>query len=137
MFKVSPYSSTKRNQDLFDVFDDFFSTNRTYRGTLKVDVQDNEKDYVVDVDVPGVNKEDIQIHFENEQLTIAIEKENMKDDSDKNYIHQERYMESLTRTIYLKDVDPKKFKATLNNGVLSITALKQEDKISKYYIDID
>lgn len=137
MFKVSPYSSVKRNQDFFDVFDDFFSSNRTYRGNLKVDVQDNEKDYIVDVDVPGLKKEDIQIHFENERLTIAIEKEDVKDNSDKNYIHQERYMESLSRTIYLKDVDPKKFKATLIDGVLSITASKQEDKISKYYIDID
>lgn len=138
MYRISPYTSTKRNKDLFDIFDDFFSDTRAYKGNLKVDVQDLEKEYIIEADVPGFKKEEIEVHFENEKLIISVNKEmlNENDENDK-YIHRERFCESLTRSIYLKDVDPSKFKAKLDNGVLTITALKAEDKVNKYMIDIE
>lgn len=137
MYKITPYSSLKRNVDPFELFDDFFSDKRSYRDTFKVDVRDLEKEYIVEADVPGLQKEDIQVHFENERLLICISKENESEENNDNYIHRERSYQSLKRSIYLKDVDPKKFKAKLENGVLTITAEKLEDKISKYMIDID
>lgn len=138
MYKLTPYTSMKRNRDLFDIFDDFFNDSRAYRGNLKVDVQDLEKEYIVLADVPGIQKEELEVHFENERLLISINKE-MSNESDENsnYIHRERYNESLSRSIYLKDVDPTKFKAKLDNGVLTVTAQKLEDKINKYMIDIE
>ena len=137
MYKISPYTSIARNRDLMDVFDDFFSTSRTYKGDLKIDVQNMEKEYFIEVDVPGIKKEEIEIHFENERLEISINKELSNESENENYIHRERCYESLTRGIYLKDVDPKNFKAKLEDGVLKITAQKQEDKINKFMIDIE
>lgn len=137
MYKMRPYNSITRNRDLFDVFDDFFSSSRDYTGNIKIDVQDFEKEYVIKADLPGILKEEIEIHFENERLNISVNKVTDNNSEDENYIHRERYSETLNRTIYLKDVDPKKFKAHLDNGVLEITAQKQEDKINKYMIEID
>ena len=74
MYRIKPY---KRNSvfDVMDVFDDFFrDTPRNY-GNLKIDVRDLEKEYIVDVDVLGLSKEDIEVHFENERLMISINKE--------------------------------------------------------------
>lgn len=136
MFKVMPYT-TRRNRDIFDLFDDMFTDNTVYRGTMKMDIQDLEKEYVIEVDLPGILKDDVQIHFENERLIISVEREENKDDEDNRYIHKERNSISMKRSVYLKDVDPKKFKAKLDNGVLTINASKLEDKISKYYIDIE
>jgi HSP20 family protein len=134
MYSVRPY---KRN-DIFRLFDDFFDTSTTiYNGPLKVDVRDLNEEYVVEVDVPGIKKEDIQIHFENERLIISLEVEESKEEDNNNYIHKERYMASSKRSIYLKDVDPTKFKAKMDNGVLTITAQKLEEKINKYMIDIE
>lgn len=136
MYRIKPY---KRSNvfDVMDVFDDFFSDSRRTYGNLKIDVRDLEKEYIVDVDVPGVNKEDIEVHFENERLMISINKEEETEEKNENYIHRERYTENVKRSVYLKDVDPKKFKAKLENGVLTINAEKLEDKISKYMIDIE
>ena len=121
VYRIKPY----RRNDVFDLFDNFFNdTTINYRGNLKIDVRDLAKEYIVDVDVPGLVKDDIQIHFENERLIISVSKE-------------ERYTSSVKRSIYLKDVDPTKFKAKLENGVLTITAQKQEEKINKYMIDIE
>ena len=134
MYSLRPY---RKRTDLFDMFDDFFNDSRTYRGNLKVDVRDLEKEYIVDVDVPGLTKDDLEIHFENERLIISVTKEENNEEESDKYIHKERYMSLQKRSVYLKDVDPKKFKAKLENGVLTITAQKAEDKISKYLIDIE
>lgn len=134
MYRIRPY----RRNDVFDIFDDFFNdTTINYRGNLKIDVRDLATEYVVDVDVPGLEKEDIEIHFENERLLISVTKEQETENENNNYIHQERFMNSVKRSIFLKDVDPTKFKAKLNNGVLTVTAQKQEEKINKYLIDIE
>lgn len=134
MYRIKPY--TTRNVDLFNLFDDFFNDSRVYNGSLKIDVRDLEKEYIVDVDVPGINKEDIEVHFENERLFINVNREEDKEEDDKGYVHRERRSMSLSRSIYLKDVDPKQFSAKLDNGVLTITAKKLEDKINKYMIEI-
>ena len=137
MYKIRPYTSSTRNRDLFDVFDDFFSSSRDYNGNMKVDVQNFDKEYIVEADLPGISKEDIEIHFENERLNISVNRNTENTSENEHYIHRERCCESLSRTIYLKDVDPKKFKATLENGVLKVVAQKQEDKINKYMIEIE
>jgi len=134
MYRIKPY----RSNDVFDIFDDFFNnTNRSYSGNLKLDVRDLAEEYIVDVDVPGFEKEDIQIHFENERLLIEINKDDNVEEESNGYIHRERYVTSLKRSVFLKDVDPSQFKAKLTNGVLTITAKKQEEKINKYMIDIE
>ncbi len=137
MYRITPYNRAVRSRDFFNLFDDFFNDTKPYNGSLRVDVRDLEKEYIVDADVPGLAKEDIEIHFENERLLINITKEEEKEESNNDYIHRERYSTSLSRSIYLKDVDPTKFKAKLENGVLTITAQKQEDKVNKYMIDIE
>ena len=136
MFKVMPYRSAVRNRDVFDLFEDFFGETRTYR-SFNVDVRDLEKEYIIDAELPGLVKDDIQIHYENERLIISVEEKEQKDDETDNYVHRERYIGSFKRSIYLKDVDPKKLKATLNNGILTITAPKLESAISKFMVKID
>jgi len=135
MYRIKPY--TTRSVDLANFFDDFFNESRMYNGSLKIDVRDLEKEYIVDVDVPGINKEEIEVHFENERLFINVNKVEEKEDENNGYVHRERTSLNASRSIYLKDVDPKQFTAKLDNGVLSITAKKAEDKINKYMIEIE
>lgn len=137
MYKIKPYTSISRNRDLFDVFDDFFSSSRNYSNNLKIDVQNLEKEYIIDADVPGIKKEELEIHFENERLQILVNRESSEETENDSYVIRERFSETLNRSVYLKDVDPKKFKASLDNGVLRVIAQKQEDKINKYMISID
>merc|ERR1711879_113283 len=99
--------------------------------------RDTGKEYIIDADLPGIEKKDMSIHFENEQLIISVNREEQTEEDLKGYLHRERSVESYERRINLKDVDPKAFKASLNNGVLTSTAPKLEKKINKYLIDIE
>lgn len=143
MFKVTPYSAVprKRNRnysDVFDLFDDFFSTPR-YSDRCKMDVKDLEKEYLIEAEMPGIKKEDIDIHYENDHLTVHAHQEEKTEDTDEQnkYIHRERSSRSFERSIYLEAVNPDQIKAKLEDGILTITAPKKEEVVNKYLVEIE
>lgn len=122
---------SSRFDDFSNMLDDFFlggwPSQRSLAGdTFKVDIQDNEKEYVIEAEVPGVKKEDIDIALHDEKLTLSIKKEEMSESSDKNYIHRERKYAHMSRSILLADADDEGVIAKLEEGVLSITIPKKE-----------
>ena len=140
----------RRNSDLlrtgFDDFqnmlDDFFSNDFSFRrslagDTFKLDVQDNEKEYVVEAELPGIDKDDITLSLEEGRLQIAIKKEERVEENNKNYIHRERRYSSMCRNIFLADSDPGNIKAKLDNGLLTITVSKKPKTDNSIKIDID
>ena len=62
----------------FDMMDDFFNFGNSLAhhsmqaGTFKMDVQDNKDAFVVEAELPGVDKDDINLEFNDDQLTIAV-----------------------------------------------------------------
>ena len=141
MYRITPYrrNANVAPRDVFDLFDDFFSDRKVqYVRDFRIDVKNEKDKYIVEAEVPGLEKKDLSIKFENDHLTIAINKEEEVEDKneDNNYLHRERHMFKSERSIYLEDVDPKKLNAKLNNGVLTTELLKLEHKISSYMIDI-
>ena len=122
---------SSRFDDFSNMLDDFFlggwPSQRSLAGdTFKIDIQDNEKEYVIEAEVPGVKKEDIDIALHDEKLTLSIKKEEMSESSDKNYIHRERKYANMSRSILLADADDEGVIAKLDEGVLSITIPKKE-----------
>ena len=140
MYRITPYRRNNlTSRDVFDLFDDFFGDRKAmYVRDFRIDVKDEKDKYIVEAEVPGFDKKDLSIKFENDHLTIAIdtEQENETKNEDNNYIHKERHVFKSERNIYLEDVDPKQLSASLNNGILTIELMKLEHKISSYMIDI-
>ena len=128
----------RRRNELFanrsplnNMLEDFFSEDGLFsrnflRDSFKVDVCDNEKEYVVQAEIPGANKEDVEVEMEKGRLTIAIKKEENKDEETKNYIHKERRTASMSRSIYLADAQDSEITAKLENGILEVIVPKVE-----------
>lgn len=139
MYRVN----TMNTQDMSNLFDEFFNATTKATSYLKVDIRDLGKEYIVELDVPGYTKEQLDINFKNEKLVVTAiveEIETTEEDAVENngrYVHRERTLNNAKRTIFLKDVDPTKFKAKLENGVLTIRASKKEELINSYNIDIE
>ena len=111
----------------------FFPYEHKENNMMKTDVKENENDYELQVEVPGVNKENISIDYENGYVTIAAKTNKSKDEKDKegNYIRRERYSGSYSRSYYVGDVDRESIKAKLDNGVLSIIVPKAKAEEQK------
>ena len=92
--------------------------------------------YHADIDIPGFNKEDIQIEFHKGTITIKAEKEFNEDKENKKYIRHERRFNKLERSFYFSDIDEENIKAEYTNGVLHLT-IPQKAESSKKQISID
>ncbi len=116
--------------DFQNMLDDFFAEGwpmrRSLAGdTFKIDLQDNEKEYIVEAELPGFQKNEISLSLEEGRLQIAVKKEETKEETDKNYVHRERKYTAMTRNVFLADAASDDIKAKLTDGVLTITVPKQ------------
>lgn len=122
-------------EDFFE--DDFFGRRSLVNDSFKIDLRDNGKEYLVEAEVPGVKKEEIDISYDANCLKISLNKEENIDKSENNYIHRERRLSSMERRIMLADVDEKGIKAKVDEGLLIITLPKKnaDEKALKITID--
>jgi len=114
-----------------DLFRGFFKPVRVAGAaaplSIKMDVSENDKGYVVQAEIPGARKEDIQVTIEGNQVTIGAEvkREIEPKDGDKP-LRAERYFGSLYRSFTLPvEVDEATSVAKFDNGVLELTLAKK------------
>lgn len=127
--------------DMYTMFDKFFENKSPSLSAdkFKVDLQNNKKEYVIDADLPGIDKEDIKLEIKDDYLTIGFEVKSEKtdDNKEKNYVHKERSYQSMQRRFYLPNADEENIQAKLINGVLNIKIPKSENKSKKIEIGIE
>ena len=98
-----------------------------------VDVAEEDNEYVVKIELPGVNKEDVKITLESNILTIRGEKKAEKETNEKNYHRMERSYGSFLRSFTLPTtVKNDKIDAEYRDGILSITLPKAEEAKPKH-----
>lgn len=130
-------------EDFYGMLDDFFSDDivprrSLIRDTFKLDVEEKDKEYVIEAELPGVKKEEVSLEINEGHLKISIKREEIIDEEKRNFVHKERRYSSMTRSIYLKDAKSEDIKAKLDNGVLYITVPKKEsDKVMTNKIEIE
>lgn len=95
---------------------------------LKTDIIEEKDRYILEIDVPGISKEDINITYSDKYLTVFINK--IKEENN-NYIKRERMTSSITRRFYLSNINEEKIKAKLVNGVLNIICEKTPEITNK------
>ena len=121
-----------RNYFLDDVFEDFNSNNNS----MKCDVYEKDGAYNIEVDVPGFQKEDINIDVDNGYLTVKASKHFDETEKTKNYICRERRYGKFERSFYLGDLKTDDVEASFENGTLKIRVPKIEESKDKKRIEI-
>lgn len=100
--------------------------------SMRVDLVDSGEEFVATVDLPGFEREDIDVRVANHALTIDAERDERLDDSDEQMLRRERHRRSLHRTIELpEEVEDEDVTARMKNGVLTITLPKSSMKESR------
>lgn len=127
--------------DFDDMFDDFWRPVRRGNGGAfapAVDVSEEDDVYHIRADLPGVNKDDLDITFQDGVLTINAETTKEKKEEKKGrVIRQERRYGKFVRSMRLGDtVDPDKIKADYKDGVLDLVVPKTE-KVKPKKIDVE
>ena len=130
-------NENKRNNEL-DFFDDAFGGffkplfYEEKHHSMKTDIKETENSYVLDIEVPGFDKKDVNVSLENGYLTVSAQKKTCeggendeKNKKKENYIRRERSC-SVSRSYYVGDVDKEAVKAKYENGVLTVDIPKEK-----------
>jgi HSP20 family protein len=117
-----------------NLVNDFFATGRLPVGTQfpVLDVIEQENDFIVTADLPGINKEEVKITFENNVLTISGSRKSQEVPENARLLLNELRSGDFSRSIkFRQDVDTTKVSAEMNNGILTITLPKAESVKAK------
>lgn len=143
MFDIVPSArrspGIKKNNDMFDVggiFDNFFNDRffpALYQNSslMKVDIRENEKEFTIEAELPGIKKEEVNIQIDDERLTISVQRNEQTDEEQDNYIRKERSYSSMTRSFVISNVETDNVNAKFENGLLYVTLPKKQQKAIK------
>lgn len=135
----SPFRPATRFNPITDIDDMFrglnllpFMGNFATAMEMRIDVNEDDRNYRVKVDVPGVKKEDIEVSVDGNQVTVQAESKREESRSSGRDLYTERYAGKLFRAFTLpQDVDGNKCEASYENGVLSLTLPKKNNGQAK------
>ena len=117
LIKVNTIPSIfNRMGTIFDGYTNSHNYNQAW--SPKYDVIENEKDYVILMEVPGINKKDLKIEIEQDSLIIASD---YREDKVVNSYYEEFCDINFAKSFYLpEDVESSKINAELKNGILEV-----------------
>ena len=127
--RIDPFSVSGFDP-LDDVFKGFFrpvNLGNVTQPQLKMDVQEDERSYTVHAEIPGVDKENIQVTIDGSHVAISAEvrRENEVKDGARS-LRSERYYGKVSRSFVLEnEVDETKAEANYKDGVLQLVLPKK------------
>lgn len=117
------------------MFDNFFRGFAPKTMAMpKVDIEDTNNAYELTADLPGVAKEDINLTYDDNVLTLSANHEETKDESDaqRHYVRKERSRSSFCRQFVVYNIDKKGIRAAFKDGVLTVSMPKlDQEKIEE------
>jgi HSP20 family protein len=117
--------------NIFD--DDFFPVVSDRTSSMPaVNIREDEKNYVLDLAIPGMDKKDLKIDINEDVLTISSETKSETEDSKDGYKRKEFSYSSFNRSFYIpENVEREKIEANYKDGILSVALPKQKEEKNK------
>jgi HSP20 family protein len=113
--------------NLFD--NDFFPMSSNRDNLPAVNIRENEKNFTIELAVPGMDKKDIKIDINEDVLTVSSEKKNESEEENNGYKRREFSFSSFTRSFTIpENVNRDKIGASYKDGVLSVELPKEPEK---------
>ena len=139
--KIQQRNSDTYSMTPFDFFEDFSRNlfNDFKSNLIKTDIHETDNEYIVEAELPGISKDNIQVTYEDGVLTISGQQQTDTVDEDKKgkLIRSERSLTSVRRQYLLENVKEDEIKASYSDGVLKVTLPKDSNKEIKKSIPIE
>lgn len=104
-------------------------SRRTANYIMKSDIREKKDSYILEIDLPGFQKDDIQAYVENGFLivTAVLDSEREKEKHHGRYIRRERYTGAYERRFYIgSEVSQEAIRAVYKHGILKVTIPKTD-----------
>ncbi|GGA36974.1 Hsp20/alpha crystallin family protein [Paenibacillus physcomitrellae] len=147
MFDLTPFR--RRTEDHFGqmlksfnemVEDPWFFPFNSSAQSFRTDIREEKDRYLVEAELPGISKDNIDVELSNDYLTIRAKRDEYTEQQDdlSKMIRKERRSGEFVRRFYVENVDEAGIKAKLDNGILKLEIPKRpDDGRSKKRIEIE
>ena len=133
MFDLTPFSN--RRLSVYDPFAEledwpraWFGGSQPWQG-FRTDIREEDDRYILEADLPGCSRQDVEVTVENDRLTINAQRRQEGESRDQGgYLRRERAWGSFSRSFDLSRVDADQITAAYNDGVLTLTLPKKEEQ---------
>jgi len=143
MFVITPF---RRSGDLMngffgeELFKDFFSAESAsvLEMDIKADIKDMEKEFIIEAEIPGVDKKDLLLELKDNTLTITAETNKVTEEEKGSYVCRERRSGKVSRQFHVENIAADSVAADYKDGVLKIILPKlSKDESDSYQININ
>lgn len=115
--------------------DDFFTLSKPVTNQFKMDIKEKDEQYILTAELPGYEKNDIEIRVEKETVSITASRNEQIEEEKEGYVHKESFSGTATRQVYFPNIDEAKTEAKYENGILTIN-ISKKDKAQNRTIEI-
>ena len=136
MFELTPFVRKNHPAQAYNPFRDLDEFERSFFGRndvaeFKTDITENEKEYVLEAELPGFKKEDIHLSLNGDTLSIQAERHSdwEKEENKKQYVRCERSYGKYTRSFDVTGIDTDHIQASYTDGVLTLNLPKKQENI--------
>jgi HSP20 family protein len=98
---------------------------------FRTDVKEKDDKYIIDAELTGMDKEDINVEMDDNYLTITANNEHYEEEEKEGYIRRERRKGNYRRSFYIENIKEDGVEAEYDNGILEITLPKKEETVTK------
>ena len=132
-----PYARKNHNVSNFNPFHDFDELERAFfsdnaLGEFKADIQEDGDNFVLEADLPGFKKEDIQLQLDGDTLTIQAQRHSEHEEQEKKgkYVCCERSYGAYSRSFDVSGIRAEGITASYDSGVLTLKLPKKTVEVS-------
>ena len=139
MLEIRPATRRNAYMNPFRLFDDFdraffgnpFGALSADTAGIRTDITENTDSYLLEAELPGYEKEDIQLSVDGDMLTISAERksETQEKDSENRVIRSERRYGTCSRRFDISGINAEAIDAKYENGILSLTLPKKQQEV--------
>ena len=126
MFELTPFV---RHPVPFDPFKELDEMEKSMFGgaSFRTDIKDAGDAYIVEAELPGFAKEDVNISIDNDVMTVSASREEKKEEKNEKhrYVRKERRTCSYARSFDVSEIETEKIEGSLENGILTLTLPKK------------
>ncbi|MDR1160240.1 MAG: Hsp20/alpha crystallin family protein [Syntrophomonadaceae bacterium] len=126
------------SQQPFHLFKNFFQSHwpeyffensliDNFGNCMRTDIREEEGSFILEVEIPGHDKNDISLECRDNRLTIFCHHENSSEKDEHYYLKRERHRGSISRTYRLDNIKEEKISAEYKNGILRIVLPKDDN----------
>jgi HSP20 family protein len=91
---------------------------------IRADVRETKESFIVEAELPGVKKDNVQIVCQEGVLTISVKAEEQAEHQEEGYLRRERFTGEAERSFAIRNIDETNITAKMEEGVLTVTLPK-------------